>query len=707
MAVRPEYFPFVGGLNLVDPAMSINPGQLLVGINYEAATRGGYRRVDGYERYDGRSSPTDATYVRLNFDAGQNAPSTGSCSGSSTRPGACLVNGDTWTNGDTITGGTSAATGILLKVTVTSGSWAGNDAAGELVLTNVSGTFQDNETLSVGATTIATSNGTASVATSADSDYSTMVQDSIESARNLISAVPGSGDIRGVWQYSDNVYAFRDNAGATACVMYKATTSGWSSVDLGQVLNFDAGSTEIAVGATVTGASSGATSVVKAIKVSSGTWAGSDAAGTLYIKTVSGTYTNNENLQVSAATYAVADGSNSALTIAAGGRYDFVNYNFSGHSSTLKMYGCGGQDHAFEYDGTDYAPIITAMTTDTPDHIAAHKKHLFLTFSGGSLQHSAIGDPTSWELNVGSGELTTGSDITSLKVLTNDVLAVFSQSSIWLLYGTSSDDWSMKEFSSESGAKEWTVVELGDDLLYLNDLGLTGLQATQSYGDFNSATYSQLVKSYIDSHKTLVTASVVSKEKNQVRIFFSDDTGLIATFDGNSLVGFTRIDTEHSIKTIINGGLSSDALYFGSDNGFVYQMDKGTSFDGKPVLSFCRLAFNHFRSPSQKKRFRKLTLELDSPDQVTLNYMMDLDYSKSTNPNPIKHSTTVSSGGAWWDATLWNNFNWGLDAVASAEANLVGTGTNMSILIYHTGTYDSPFTLEGAIIHYTPRGLKR
>lgn len=74
-------------------------------------------------------------------------------------------------------------------------------------------------------------------------------------------------------------------------------------------LGFDAGDTEIEIGDTITGASSGGSGTVVAVQVNSGTWGGSDAAGYIYVKDYNGTaFTNDENLQVSAATVAVADG---------------------------------------------------------------------------------------------------------------------------------------------------------------------------------------------------------------------------------------------------------------------------------------------------------------------------------------------------------------------------------------------------------------
>jgi hypothetical protein len=73
------------------------------------------------------------------------------------------------------------------------------------------------------------------------------------------------------------------------------------------VMPFDGGVTEIKVGDTVTGHTSGATGVVTGVSLQSGTWGGGDAAGEIDIKTKSGTFQNDEELWVSGAKVAVAN----------------------------------------------------------------------------------------------------------------------------------------------------------------------------------------------------------------------------------------------------------------------------------------------------------------------------------------------------------------------------------------------------------------
>jgi len=65
-----------------------------------------------------------------------------------------------FTVGDTMDGETSKATGDIESVTLETGSWASGTAAGYVILTNVSGTFQDNEVLGDEHSGAALANGT-------------------------------------------------------------------------------------------------------------------------------------------------------------------------------------------------------------------------------------------------------------------------------------------------------------------------------------------------------------------------------------------------------------------------------------------------------------------------------------------------------------------------------------------------------------------
>lgn len=102
-----------------------------------------------------------------------------------------------------------------------------------------------------------------------------------------------------------------------------------ASGDIDQI-DYNSGSTEFTVGETVTGASSGATGEVTHYTLTSGSWGGGDAAGVLYMKDRSGTFSNPEDLNGS------TGGANMATTASAisnaGGGYAQFDWSGTGEA---------------------------------------------------------------------------------------------------------------------------------------------------------------------------------------------------------------------------------------------------------------------------------------------------------------------------------------------------------------------------------------
>ena len=59
----------------------------------------GYRRINGYERFDGRSEPHAAVYYRLEFDTGTAAISAGNTVGGPDGSGMCCESRSTLAHG--------------------------------------------------------------------------------------------------------------------------------------------------------------------------------------------------------------------------------------------------------------------------------------------------------------------------------------------------------------------------------------------------------------------------------------------------------------------------------------------------------------------------------------------------------------------------------------------------------------------------------
>ena len=60
--VKHEFFELKGGLDLMTPQIGVKNGKCIDAQNFEPEIEGGYRRIDGFERYSGLTSPSAATY---------------------------------------------------------------------------------------------------------------------------------------------------------------------------------------------------------------------------------------------------------------------------------------------------------------------------------------------------------------------------------------------------------------------------------------------------------------------------------------------------------------------------------------------------------------------------------------------------------------------------------------------------------------------
>lgn len=683
-----------GGTNIVTPAIAVPPGQAIAAVNYEADVRG-YTRVGGYERYNGESRPSQMPYYILYFDAGTAAI----------------------TAGQTVTGLSSADTAVALAdAIVTSGSYGTADAAGYLVLAQAIGAddlFTDNEALQVGGITKMTADGEAltNAATTQELDkaYTTLA---VEAQRALIEAVPGSGPVRGINVLNGVLYAIRDNAGATAGALHKATTAGWVAQSLGSYLRFDAGTNEFTPPDDVTGGTSGATATVRYVVLLSGDWGGS-ATGFLVLESVVGTFQNNEIITGSPTGSATVDGTIVANALSAGGRYDFTNHNFYGPGFTERMYACNGVDRAFEWDGTYFTPIFTGLsdTLDKPTHIAQFSNHLILGFTGGYYVNSEIGTPTAFQTTLGAGDGALGCDFTNILESSSTALIMIGSSKIAFLTGKDIDTFSLDFITEEAGGEAWTAQQVGNPI-YLDDAGVRRLTTAQAFGDWRMGTVTQAIEPVFKLKQdggVSAVASIRARSRDQYRLFY-DDLTAVSVYFGRENPECMMLEYAHQFSCASTGTLTGEtreSIFTGGENGYVYELDRGTSFDGETITAFLRLAWNSAGSPGYNKRWESLRLECDVAPSAELSLSCDFEYG---NPDfaPSAESLSLSAGGGFWNEINWNEFYWSAQAVGIAWASIDGMGNTMSPVIGSTEVDDElPHTLSSMTINYSMRAVKR
>lgn len=704
MTQQAETVLLQGGLDLVTQAVAVKPGRCIAAKNYESEVRG-YRRIEGFERFDGRFKPSGAEYIILPFDQG------------STEVEA----------GDSVDGDTSGASGrATIDAVLESGSYGGGDAAGYLVLHNVSGTFQDDEDLVVGITTYCVAAGDPEASgAGTDALHATYLQAAIEDRRDQIGALLGSGPVRGIATFNGDIYAWTDNGAGTQGTMYKATQAGWAAQSFGHTISFTNGTAAFAAGETVSGATTGSATIERVVK-QSGTWGGGDAAGYLVLSNVTSSFaTIPQTITDTGSGSATAQTGEQAITLQPGGYYRTIVHNFFGAAASARLYGVNGVGDAFEWDGTVMCPIridptvfgpvppthVKTSTAGDPLFIGELSNHLFLGYAGGSVLFSGTGLPLSFDANDGAGELAFGQDLTGMSDKTKGAIILTGRSKISYLAGNDANDFALSPISEDSGAIANTLQVIGKPYL-MDDIGIRSLEATEAYGNWRMGTVTYNVEPLLKAKRAAGVTPIGAirvRGKDQYRLFYSDGTGLSIYF-GRKTPEIMPFDLGFSPVTVHSGTDSSgyEILLAGADDGLVYQLDSGNSADGGEIEAYIRTSFLHQDSPFQEKRYHRARLELAAAEPDTdLSASCEFAYGTDDRPSGPEVTYETDGGGGFWNAATWNSFYWSSAVQTHAYVDIDGIGQNVAIAIMSDHTYEQPHTLSSLTVFYTPRRVLR
>lgn len=671
-AARYDPVQMGGGLDQVTSAYQLSPGALRECLNFACRPQGGYYRIPGYERFDGRPMPHRAEFVPVAVTL---------------LPGKSIAVGDSGTFGN-LTGTVSFVDpfenyiGLTKTTSLATPIVPGNVVIGGDIKGTATGYYSGLD-----IKTIAINKAAAANIYRAD-----------------IGAVPGSGPIRGVVYHNDTAYAFRDNAGATACEIYKSSAAGWTSVPLGQIINFTAMTGLPAEGTTLT--AGGVTATVRRTAITSGDTGTGTGAGYMVIDTVVG-----GPFAAGAATFtgggATLAGAQSQITLLPGGDYSFDLERFSAGGASQRIYGADGVNDAFEFDGEVYVPIPIA-TTAKPKYVQGHADHLFLMVES-SMIHSGIGRPFNYEVISGAGEIALKGVGTGMLVLPGNqgtaALGAFTDDSTWILYGTSSADWKLVNFNLGIGAKHGSLQNLFDAFAF-DDRGGTMMKASLNYGNFDAGRITYNIRPFVQSQRGQKISSSINRENGQYRVFFASGYGIYTTTKSDGIVGHGVVLYPHPVRCTFDGTNSDGTAFslFGTDDGYVMLNDVGTSFDGQKINGYINTNINCAKSPRMRKRFRRLVLEMQGDGYVDMRVGYSFDWaSADILPHLFVDGDAAFSSHPAWDSLIWDAFYWDGKSDDSISVELSGTGENLQTILTVDSDYVAEFTVPSAIFHYTPR----
>ena len=676
-AVQYDTVVLSGGLDQVTSAYQLPPGALRDCVNFACRTNGGYYRIPGYERFDGTTLPSKIQFVPLTFT---------------------LLPGKTLALGEFGYFGTYYGKVAYIDPESRYFSLIPYNFTDPVTISVLYALFEPGDIIISGDT-----KGYAS------SIYAGLTIKEIainkSAAANLqregITPLPGSGPTLGVFYYKDAAFGFRNNSAGTASLLYKSSPIlTFFPVQLGTVTHFS----NMAVRPTepFTLHQGALSALVNRTVITSGDLTAGTAAG--YFVT---NYANSTILTGSA-TYTggsvtITVGS-VPITLSPGGTYNFSIGSLSGAE---KVYGADGVNDAFEFDGVTYVPLIIP-NIPKPKYPMVHSNHLFLSI-GTSIIHSAIGNPYSYEVILGAGEIAVGGDVTGMLVVagnqTTSALMVFSRNSTSILYGKSSADWNFTTLNQGVGAWDRTAQNLFDAFA-LADNGVTMMKESLNYGNFDSGTLTFNIRQFIKAQQGKATCSSLNRQNNQYRVFFNNGYGLYCTTKPEGLVGHGVVLYPDPVICCFDATKSdgTDISIFGTTSGYVMVNDSGTSFDGKTIPASLSTNINCVKTPRMRKRFRRALLEVQAEAYVEMQVGYSFEWA---NPNILPHvfidGEGFFSGLSFWDDMLWDTFFWDGKSDDSLSIGMDGTGENVQLMIVTDSDHVAEFTLPSVIFHYTPR----
>jgi hypothetical protein len=675
-----DFVAIFGGLNTESPATLAAPAEARGGYNYECLASGGVRRIGGYERMDGRQPPSTCHWAYL--------------------PVAFTT---AITAGQTITGATSLNSAYVVYVEPVDSTHV------KLVVTNTH-TWTVAENIKVGATVVGAmtnptiDGGTAS--TELKQYYDSLVASYY---RTFIQAVPGSGPVRGVCYLNDVAYAFRNSVDGLTKNLYKTTTAGWVQIPLYNYITFEEGSLTLADGDAIT-FTAGATAVVVRQVVVDGDNYGGSAEGRLYLTSVVGVPLVNDRVLKASVDVGKVTLGLQAFAMTAGGHLQQVVANFTGLESTRRIYGCDGVNNGFEFDGAVYIPLVTGMPTDVPTALAVHKKMLFFAFQS-SVENSGLGVPYAWNAIAGASEMAFGSTVTGFLNLPGETLGICTDRSVHQLKGSSVDDFQLSLITDNVGATRYSCVSEGLNLI-LDTKGLVNLSATADYGDFSNTPVSLGIQSLLASKRVSLVDVTNHKVKNQLRFYFAGGYGITCTISpGKNGMLYHYFPFQYGMTpycAVTANEIDGDGTTLvGGSDGYVYQMDRGYSFDGAEIESLYIGNYTHHKAPGVLKNYKLLQLSVSNTGYSPLSILPEFDYGGDNFPSHISATyQTVGLSGRWGEAVIDSSVMGG-QAINSLSVPLFGNSSTVSLLVYSKSAYAGNHVISDVLYNYAPARLTR
>ena len=387
----------------------------------------------------------------------------------------------------------------------------------------------------------------------------------------------------------------------------------------------------------------------------------------------------------------------------------FAKYNFNG---TEKIALVDGLNEPAIYDNATFTVLLDAPTDVIgATFVAEVKNHLFFA-KGSTVTFTAPYTDTDFSVANGGGNINVGGTVTALAVFRQQLI-IFTETSIHQLTGNTVADFNLQPITTDIGCIDSdTVQEIGGDVMFLGPDGLRLVSGTDRIGDFGLAVVSKTIQDTMTSFISANTSftSCVIREKSQYRIlgFNTNITeenaqGILATQfapQGGDNMAWAETRGIRANVADSNYNQNTEVVLFSHDDGYLYQMESGNSFDGANIKTTFATPHLPISDPRKRKTFYKLFLYTDPQGSVSFNVSLKLDFDSqgTIQPAPLSILNTQGVVGFFGTGTFGST-KFGTKLLKLFEAQVVGSGFTVSFQFDSDDT-NPPYSIDALTVEY-------
>ena len=168
----------------------------------------------------------------------------------------------------------------------------------------------------------------------------------------------------------------------------------------------------------------------------------------------------------------------------------------------------------------------------------------------------------------------------------------------------------------------------------------------------------------------------IAENRQQMQFVMNTITGAWSRFVGRDATG--ALNSNYGINANCWEVNSADLIFFGGNDGTVYQWNVGSGDNTNSITCRVEGAYNSFGNAAQLKRYTMLQPLITTTGTPIPAIGINVDFSQS---QVLSTEEPLSSGGPLWGQVNWNQFNWGSPPITTNNWITVdGRGHYVSIV---------------------------